>query len=284
MWSAIPSMVVTSTPARRERGGRAAHRGALVLWCRRAGGGQGLPSALGGAGLPLGWERLIAQGPLLGRAGRQGGGLPSGTEGPWRALARASSSGWPWGGRSGARGPGWRAPATLAWRRPLPVPPVRSLTTWGSVRCLCGQALCLGCLGWAAAVRSLWRWRTELRSTQTCSAGRKAPASSPGCPGDGGHATGHEPVSQGVQGGGAGADTAHGWGGAPRGHGAPRLGCADVEAHSVRGADLEGCGAHGCLRERRRRRWRRGKAIIFVGCPGRLREQGTDATQPWGRE
>ena len=120
VWSAIPSMVVTSTPASRARGGRAAHRGALVLWCRRAGGGQGLPSALGGAGLPLGWERLIAQGPLLGRAGRQGDGLPSGTEGPWRALARAPSSGWPWGGRSVARGPGWRAPATLAWRRPLP--------------------------------------------------------------------------------------------------------------------------------------------------------------------
>ena len=63
--------------------------------------------------------------------------------------------------------------------------------------------------------------------------------------GDGGHATVNEPVGQGVEVGGEGAETAHGLGVAPRGHGDPVLGFADVDARGVGVADLEGFGEHG---------------------------------------
>ena len=63
--------------------------------------------------------------------------------------------------------------------------------------------------------------------------------------GDGGHATVNEPVGQGVEVGGEGAETAHGLGVAPRGHGHPVLGFADVDARGVGVADLEGFGEHG---------------------------------------
>ena len=63
--------------------------------------------------------------------------------------------------------------------------------------------------------------------------------------GDGGDATVDEPVGQGVEVGGEGAETAHGLGVAPRGHGDPVLGFADVDASGVGVADLEGVGEHG---------------------------------------
>jgi hypothetical protein len=63
--------------------------------------------------------------------------------------------------------------------------------------------------------------------------------------GNGGHATVTEPVGQGVEVDGARAETAHGVGGAPRGHGAPVLGCADIDARGVGVADLEGIREYG---------------------------------------
>jgi len=63
--------------------------------------------------------------------------------------------------------------------------------------------------------------------------------------GGGGHATVDEPVGQGVEVGGECAETAHGLGIAPRGHGDPVLGFADVNASGVGVADLEGVGEHG---------------------------------------
>ena len=60
------------------------------------------------------------------------------------------------------------------------------------------------------------------------------------CQRDGGHATTNEPVGQGVKGGGARAETAHGLGVAPRRPGDPGLGVADVEASGVGVADREG--------------------------------------------
>jgi hypothetical protein len=35
-------------------------------------------------------------------------------------------------------------------RMAMPVTPVIALTTWVSLRCICSQALCLCCIGWAA--------------------------------------------------------------------------------------------------------------------------------------
>ena len=105
------------------------------------------------------------------------------------------------------------------------------------------------------------------------------------CHGPGGHATVQEPVGQGGEGGGARAETAHGLGGTPRGHGAPGRGVADVKASRVRVADLQRCGAPRGLREpRRREQGPRGQESVWVGCPGSLRAQDTDAGEPWGRE
>jgi hypothetical protein len=55
-----------------------------------------------------------------------------------------------------------------------------------------------------------------------------------------GDATGEAPIGQGVKSGSAGAETAYGVGGAPRGHGAPGLRFADGDAGGVGVADLEG--------------------------------------------
>jgi hypothetical protein len=63
--------------------------------------------------------------------------------------------------------------------------------------------------------------------------------------GDGGHATVNEPVGEGVEVDGECAETAHGLGVTPRGHGDPVLGFADVDASSVRMTDLECFGKHG---------------------------------------
>jgi hypothetical protein len=98
----------------------------------------------------------------------------------------------------------------------------------------------------------------------------------PGDPGrghrDGGHATVQEPGGQGVKGSGEGAATTPGGRGAPRRHGAPVLGGADVQARGRGGAALEGVRAHGGEREPRRRgRGTRSKAIVFVGRHGSLR-------------
>ena len=104
------------------------------------------------------------------------------------------------------------------------------------------------------------------------------------CPGAGGHAPGQKPVGQSVAGSGACAETAHGWGGAPRGHGAPGLRVTDVAARGVGVTEREGGGEHGGLRERRRRGgWTRGKARVFGGCQRSLREQDRDVGAPWGR-
>jgi hypothetical protein len=65
------------------------------------------------------------------------------------------------------------------------------------------------------------------------------------CHGDGGHATVHKPVGEGVEVGGARAKTAPGLRGAPRGHRAPVLGFADVDASGMGVADLECVGEHG---------------------------------------
>jgi hypothetical protein len=86
------------------------------------------------------------------------------------------------------------------------------------------------------------------------------------CHRDGGHAPVNAPVGQGVKVNGAGAETPHGLGGAPRRHGDPVLGFAAVNASGMGVADLESVSEHGGEREQRRRgRWTRGKAIIFVG-------------------
>ena len=63
--------------------------------------------------------------------------------------------------------------------------------------------------------------------------------------GDSGDATVDEPVSQGVEVSGEGAETAHGLGVAPRGHGDPVLGFADINACGVGVADLEGLSEDG---------------------------------------
>ena len=66
-----------------------------------------------------------------------------------------------------------------------------------------------------------------------------------GLHGDGGDATGEEPVGAGVEGSGAGAATAHGLGVAPRGHGNPVLGLTNVDARGVGVVDWKGVGEHG---------------------------------------
>ena len=66
-----------------------------------------------------------------------------------------------------------------------------------------------------------------------------------GLHGDGGDATGEEPVGEGVEGGGAGAETADGLGVAARGHGNPVLRLANVDASGVGVVDLEGVGEPG---------------------------------------
>ena len=66
------------------------------------------------------------------------------------------------------------------------------------------------------------------------------PVDPSGFHGDSGDAPVDEPIGQGGKSSGEGADTAHGLGVAPRGHGDPGLGFADVEARGVGGADLEG--------------------------------------------
>jgi len=68
---------------------------------------------------------------------------------------------------------------------------------------------------------------------------QRPPVDSGGLHGDGGDATGDEPVGEG---GGEGAETAHGLGGAPRGHGNPVLGLANVDASGVGVVDLQGFG------------------------------------------
>ena len=55
----------------------------------------------------------------------------------------------------------------------------------------------------------------------------------------------NEPVGQGVEVGGEGAETTHGLGVAPRGHGDPVLGFADVDARGMGVAELEGVGERG---------------------------------------
>jgi len=62
---------------------------------------------------------------------------------------------------------------------------------------------------------------------------------------DSGHATVNEPVGQSVEVDGERTETAHGLGVAPRGHGDPVLGFADVDASGMGVADLEGVGEHG---------------------------------------
>ena len=71
------------------------------------------------------------------------------------------------------------------------------------------------------------------------------PVNTGGFHGDGSDATVDEPVGQGVEVGGAGAETAPELGVASWGHGAPVLGFAHVDARRVRGADLESFGEHG---------------------------------------
>jgi len=66
-----------------------------------------------------------------------------------------------------------------------------------------------------------------------------------GCHGAGGHATGKEPVGEGIEVGSEGAETAYGLRGAIRWDGHPVLGFADVDACGVGVADLEGFGEHG---------------------------------------
>jgi hypothetical protein len=96
------------------------------------------------------------------------------------------------------------------------------------------------------------------------------------CHRDGGHATVKEPVGQGVKVSGEGTETTHRLGVAPRRHGDPVLGFADVKARGMGVADLESVREHGGEREHRRRgRWTRGKAIVFVGRHGSLRKLGT---------
>jgi len=63
--------------------------------------------------------------------------------------------------------------------------------------------------------------------------------------GDGGDATVDEPVGHGVEVSGEGAETAHGLGVAPRGHGDPVLSLANVDARGMGVADLEGVGERG---------------------------------------
>jgi hypothetical protein len=63
--------------------------------------------------------------------------------------------------------------------------------------------------------------------------------------GDSGHTAVNEPVGQGVEVGGAGAETAHGLRVAPRGHGHPVLGFTDVDTGGVGVANLECIGEHG---------------------------------------
>jgi hypothetical protein len=71
------------------------------------------------------------------------------------------------------------------------------------------------------------------------------PVDTGGLHGDGGHATVDEPVGQGVEVGGEGAETTHGLRVTTRGHGDPVLSFADVDASGVGVADLEGFGEHG---------------------------------------
>ncbi len=91
---------------------------------------------------------------------------------------------------------------------------------------------------------------------------------------DGGHATVHAPVGEGVEVGGERAETAHGWGVATRRHGDPMLGFADVEASGVEVANLAGCREHGGRRVQRGR-WTRVRARGFVGCHRSLPKQET---------
>ncbi len=67
----------------------------------------------------------------------------------------------------------------MALRMAMPVTPVLSLTTCGSVIFICVRAFCLCWIGGLAYVTSLARCRRELRSTHPGSAGRKAAANRP---------------------------------------------------------------------------------------------------------
>jgi hypothetical protein len=101
------------------------------------------------------------------------------------------------------------------------------------------------------------------------------PVDTGGFPGDSGDATVDEPVSQGVEIGSEGTEATHGVGVAPRRHGDPVLGFADVDASGMGVADLECFGEHGGLREQRRRGRTRVKAIVFGGCHRSLLQQVT---------
>jgi hypothetical protein len=85
----------------------------------------------------------------------------------------------------------------------------------------------------------------DLQTTRLQELEQRNPVDTGGCHGDGGHATVNEPVGQGVEVGGEGAKTTHGLGVAPWGHGDPVLGFTNVDARSVRVADLESFGEHG---------------------------------------
>jgi len=85
----------------------------------------------------------------------------------------------------------------------------------------------------------------DLQTTRLQEREQRNPVDTGGFHGDGGHATVNEPVGQGVEVGGAGAKTTHGLGVAPWGHGDPVLGFTNVDARSVRVADLESFGEHG---------------------------------------
>lgn len=101
------------------------------------------------------------------------------------------------------------------------------------------------------------------------------PVAPGGFPGHGGDAAVEEPVGEGIEVGGEGAETAHGLRVATRGHGHPVLGFAEVDAGGMGVAGLECVGEHGQRREQRGR-WTRGfKARVFRGCHSGLQKQET---------
>ena len=75
--------------------------------------------------------------------------------------------------------------------------------------------------------------QADLQATglQECEEGH--PGDAGRCHGDGDHATVKEPVGEGVEVDGEGAETAHGLRVAPRGHGHPVLGFADIDPRSM---------------------------------------------------
>ena len=197
------------------------------------------------------WPGLVPVLPLVGGRGAQP-----------RAVAPGAAEPAPL--RRGTQGPGEPPVGVQA------LPPLAS------------EPLGLRSTGGARRLTGVDQEDLEASRLPECPAGH--PVAAGRCHRDGGHATGTEPGGAGGAGDGAGAETAPGLGGAPRRHGAPVRGVADVEARGLGVADLEGVGEHGCWREPRcKEQWRRVKAIGCVGCHRRLREQAPDAGDPWGR-